>query len=234
MIMEKTTGLPRHIAFIMDGNGRWAGQRGSSRLRGHRAGVANIRPIIKSLSERGVEYVTLYAFSTENWNRPEGEVRGLFRLLEEVIDREARELHKNGVRIRHVGSLEGLSPKLQKSINKALELTEKNTRLTLGIAFNYGGRAEIVDAVRRLIADGVPPGDIDEELFARYLYTADFPEVDLVIRTGGEVRTSNFLVWQAAYAEYYFTPVLWPDFGEEELEKALATYSQRQRRFGGL
>lgn len=204
------------------------------RLAGHRAGVENVRPIIKSLDKHGIGYVTLYTFSTENWSRPEGEVSGLLRLLEDVIEEEARELHKSGVRIRHIGRLEGLPSVLQESTNRAVKLTEKNRGMTLGVAFNYGGRMEILDAARRLIAEGVPPQNIDEKMFGDYLYTAGFPDVDLVVRTGGEIRTSNFLVWQAAYSEYYFTPVLWPDFGEEDLDKALLTYSRRQRRFGGL
>lgn len=228
------TALPRHVAFIMDGNGRWAEQRGLSRLDGHRAGVKNIRSIIKFLNSKAIEYVTLYAFSTENWKRPENEVNGLFHILAEIIGEESRELHKNNVRIRHIGSLDGLSPRLQESIEKALKLTADNSGMTLGVALNYGGRAEIVDAVRRIIADGVIPEKIDEKSFRDYLYTADFPDVDLVIRTGGEIRTSNLLIWQTAYSEYYFTPVLWPDFNEEELEKALQAYSLRQRRFGGL
>jgi undecaprenyl diphosphate synthase len=226
--------LPRHVAFILDGNGRWAEQRHLPRLEGHRAGVANTRPVIKYLSQRGIKCATLYAFSTENWSRPQDEVNGLLRLLQEVIDKEAHELHKNGVRIRHIGRLEGLSPGLQKSVSQAVKLTENNTGMTLGVAFNYGGRMEIIDAARRLIIDRVPSQNIDEKIFSDYLYTAGLPDVDLVIRTGGEIRTSNFLIWQAAYAEYYFTPILWPDFNEEELEKALLTYSQRQRRFGGL
>jgi undecaprenyl diphosphate synthase len=228
--MNKITGGPRHVAFIMDGSGRWAERRGLSRIEGHRAGVRNIRPVIKYLNRHGVEYVTLYAFSTENWSRPEDEVKGLLRLLEDVIEPETRELHKNNVRIRHIGSNEGLSRKLQNAIEAAI----KNTGMTVGVAFNYGGRAEIINAVNRLVSEGVPPGKIDEELFGRYLYTAGFPDVDLVVRTSGEIRTSNFLIWQAAYSEYYFTQVLWPDFNEEHLEKALQTYSQRQRRFGGL
>jgi len=232
--MKRITSIPHHIAFIMDGNGRWAEQRKLPRLGGHRAGVANIRPIIKCLDKYGVEYVTLYAFSTENWNRPAGEVNGLLHLLDEVIDTESRELHKNGVRIRHVGCLQEMSPSLQESIRKAVKLTENNTGMTLGVALNYGGRMEILEAARRLIAEGVPLQNIDEKLFGNYLYTAGFPDVDMVIRTGGEMRTSNFLIWQAAYSEYYFTPVLWPDFREDDLEKALQTYSQRQRRFGGL
>ena len=226
--------VPRHIAFIMDGNGRWAEQRELTRYQGHQAGVKNIRPIIKYLGEHGVEYITLYAFSTENWNRPADEVNGLFKLLEEVIEEESRELHKNNVRILHIGSLEGISAGLKDSIKEAIELTRKNAGLTVGVAFNYGGRAEILAAVRRLIADKIPPHDIDEKLFGEYLYTAGFPEADMVVRTGGEFRTSNFLVWQAAYSVYYFTPVLWPDFNEENLEEALLTYGQRQRRFGGL
>lgn len=232
--MERITILPRHIAFIMDGNGRWAEQHGLPRLEGHRAGVENIRPIIKCLDKHGIGYVTIYAFSTENWSRPEDEVSGLLHLLEEVIDEEARELHKNNVRIRHVGRLEGLPPGLQQSLNRSVKLTENNIGMTFGVAFNYGGRMEILDAVRNLMAKGVPPQDIDEKLFGNYLYTAGFPDVDMVIRTGGEIRTSNFLIWQAAYSEYYFTLVLWPDFNEKELERALLTYSQRQRRFGGL
>lgn len=232
--MESITSIPRHIAFIMDGNGRWAEQRGLPRLEGHQAGVKNIRPIIIYLNKHGIKYLTLYAFSTENWNRPDDEISGLFHLLEDVIEREARELHKNGVRIRHIGRLEGLYPELQKSIKRAVNLTQNNTGMTVGVALNYGGRAEILDAVHQLMVDRVPPQDIDEKLFGEYLYTNGFPEVDMVIRTGGEIRTSNFLIWQAAYSEYYFTPVLWPDFKEEDLEKALLTYSQRQRRFGRL
>ena len=228
------TRLPRHIAFIMDGNGRWAEQRGLSRLEGHRAGVKNVRPIIKSLHSKGIKYVTLYAFSTENWKRPEDEVNGLFRILEEVIIPESQELCKNGVKIRHIGSLEGLSVNLQDSINNALKLTEDNTGMILGVALNYGGRAEIIDAVRQIINSGTKSEQIDERKFRDYLYTVDFPDVDLVIRTGGELRTSNLLIWQTAYSEYYFTPVLWPDFNEEELEKALQSFSQRERRFGGL
>lgn len=231
---EQDTTIPRHIAFIMDGNGRWAEKRGLPRHRGHQAGVKNIRPIIKYLSQNGIDYVTLYAFSTENWSRPDDEVNGLFQLLEEVIEEESRELHENNVRILHVGSLEGITEGLKKSINEAVKLTSNNTGLTVGVAFNYGGRAEIIQAVRRLIVDQIQPQNIDEKLFSKYLYTTDFPEVDMVIRTGGEFRTSNFLIWQAAYSEYYFTSVLWPDFNEEKLKKALSTYRRRQRRFGGL
>ena len=231
---KKAIRLPEHIAFIMDGNGRWARQRGLPRLEGHRVGVENTHSIIKDLHQRHIKYATLYGFSTENWSRPEDEVDGLFQLLGEVIDRETLELHKKGIRLLHLGRIERLSPMLQQAINKAIELTKNNTGMTVSLAFDYGGRSEILDAVRRLIAEGIPPQRIDEKLFGNYLYTAGLPDVDLVIRTGGEIRVSNFLVWQAAYSEYYFTKILWPDFNDEELDKALLSYSQRQRRFGGL
>jgi len=231
--METITALPHHVAIILDGNGRWAEKRGLPRLSGHRAGVRNLRRILKALGKYGIEYVTLYAFSTENWNRPADEVNGIFGILTEVVGREARELHKNGVKIRHIGRLEGLPEKVRKSIEKAIKLTENNLGMTLAVALNYGGRAEILDAIRRIGDDKIPLGNIDENVFSKYLYTAGLPDVDLVIRTSGEMRTSNFLIWQAAYSEYYFTPVLWPDFDEAELEKALLAYSQRQRRFGG-
>lgn len=232
--MDKITGLPGHIAIIPDGNGRWAESRGMARLDGHKAGVENIRPTISHLSKRGIGHVTFYAFSSENWNRPRQEVNGLFGLLEAIIDTESRKLHENGVKIRHIGSDAGLTPGLLASIDRAEQLTGSNTGMSLNIALNYGGRMEIVEAARRIVAAGVPADSIDEDMFAGYLFTAGLPEVDLVIRTGGEFRTSNFLIWQAVYSEYYFTPVLWPDFNEEELDKALKTYSRRQRRFGGL
>jgi undecaprenyl diphosphate synthase len=231
--METIAAIPRHVAFILDGNGRWAEKRGLPRLEGHRAGVKNIRRILKCLNKHGIEYVTLYAFSTENWNRPADEVNGIFDILMQVVGRETRQLHKNGVRIRHIGRLHGLPEGVQKSIARAVTLTENNRGMTLGVALNYGGRAEILDAVSRIAADKIPPQDIDEQLFGRYLYTDGMPDVDLIIRTSGEMRTSNFLIWQSAYSEYYFTPVLWPDFDEVELEKALLAYSRRQRRFGG-
>jgi len=231
--MKKIAALPRHIAFILDGNGRWAEKRDLPRLEGHRAGVKNVRRILRSLDNYGIETVTLYAFSTENWNRPADEVNGIFDILMKMIGRETRELHKNGVKIRHIGRLQGLPRGVQRSIKKAVELTKNNHGMKLNVALNYGGRAEILDAITRIIQDKISPCDIDEKLFSKYLYTAGLPDVDLVIRTSGEMRTSNFLIWQSAYSEYYFTPVLWPDFDEEELEKALLAYSQRQRRFGG-
>ena len=226
--------IPQHVALIMDGNGRWAEQRGLSRVEGHRAGVKHIRSLILYLDSKGVKFVTLYAFSTENWSRPEEEVAGIFNILKEIIVGESHELKKNGIRIRHIGSLEGLPEQLQKSIKKTAELTASNGGLTLNIALNYGGRAEILEAVRSLIASGVKAEDVSEKIFREHLYTADEPDVDLVIRTGGEMRISNLLIWQTAYSEYYFTPVLWPDFDTAELEKALQEFSRRQRRFGGL
>ncbi len=226
--------LPSHVAIIMDGNGRWAEQRGLPRIDGHRAGIEAVRSTIECLDEYQIKYVTLYGFSTENWKRPKDEVDGLFRLLTEIIDRETAKLHQRGVRLRHLGQLDKLSPHLRQAIKRAEELTGDNPGMTIAFALNYGGRAEILDAVRQLIAEGIPRQKIDEGFFDRYLYTAGLPDVDLVIRTGGELRLSNFLVWQAAYAEYYFTDLLWPDFNHEEIEKALLSYSQRQRRFGGL
>lgn len=226
--------VPTHVAIIMDGNGRWAKARGLHRLDGHRAGVDNIRRVLEACVKYGVKILTIYAFSTENWQRPEYEVQGLLRLLERVLEREVQELHENGVQLRHLGRLDGLSEWLQKQIKEAIELTRNNDRLILNIAFNYGGRAEIVEATRKLIQDGIPPDAIDEELFSHYLYTAGLPDPDLVIRTSGEMRISNFLLWQAAYSELYATPTYWPDFDEEELYKALVAYSRRERRFGRI
>jgi len=231
---EALVTIPQHVGIIMDGNGRWAREHGLPRLEGHRAGTENIRRVLEACSEFGIKILTIYAFSTENWGRPQVEVRGLMRILEEVIDREVQSLHKNGVQLRHIGRLEGLSQRLQQAVRDALELTKENDRLILNVAFNYGGRSEILDAVRRLMGDGISPQELSEELFERYLYTAGLPPPDLIIRTGGEMRLSNFLIWQAAYAEYYSTPTYWPDFNEEELHKALLAYSQRERRFGLL
>jgi undecaprenyl diphosphate synthase len=230
----KLTRLPEHVAIIMDGNGRWARQRHLPRLVGHRAGVENMRAVISYCNQIKLKYLTLFGFSTENWNRPKEEINGLLGLLQESIDEEALILHRQGVRIRHLGQLERLPRKLQAAIKKAVDLTRNNTGLNFNIAFNYGGRSEIIDAVRRLIAEGIPAQKINEKMFSRYLYTADLPDVDLLIRTGGELRVSNFLIWQAAYSEFYFTDVLWPDFDQKEIDKALLAYSQRQRRFGGL
>jgi undecaprenyl diphosphate synthase len=226
--------LPDHVAIIMDGNGRWAKRRGLPRIRGHRSGTENIRKVVECFSEHQVPYLTLYAFSTENWARPKSEVRGLFDILAQVIDRESKELHRKGVRLRHLGRIEGLAPALQAKVRKAVDLTKDNTRLNLSIAFDYGGRAEIVEAVRRIVHEGIAPEAITESTISSHLYTTDIPEPDLIIRTGGEMRLSNFLIWQSAYSEYYSTPTLWPDFDAAEIEKALLAYSGRERRFGGL
>jgi undecaprenyl diphosphate synthase len=217
----------------MDGNGRWAQRKGLPRLAGHRAGTENIRRVLTGCVEFGVKILTIYAFSTENWKRPQDEVRGLMRIFARVIDRELGELHKQGVQLRHVGRMEGISDNLQAKVQRAIELTKNNDRIVLNVAFNYGGRAEIVDAVRRIVQNGVPPEEITEDTISHYLYT-HCPDPDLIIRTSGEFRTSNFLLWQAAYAEYYVTPTHWPDFDKEELYQALLAYSQRERRFGQI
>jgi undecaprenyl diphosphate synthase len=224
--------LPRHVAIIMDGNGRWANERGLPRLHGHRAGTDNVRTVLTASVEFGIQYLTIYAFSTENWNRPADEVRGLFEIMAEVIRSETEDLHQNGVCVRHVGRTDGLPRELAEAIRDATALTKDNRKLILNVAFNYGGRAELVDAVRRMIRDGVPAESVTEELIGRYLYTGGQPDPDLIIRTAGEMRLSNFLIWQSAYAEYYFTPTYWPDFDREELRRALAAYARRQRRFG--
>jgi undecaprenyl diphosphate synthase len=226
--------VPQHVAVIMDGNGRWARARGLPRLAGHHAGVDNLRRVLEACVEFGVRYLTIYAFSTENWTRPPDEVQGLLNILEDVIDRELQELHANGVQLRHIGRLEGLSPPLQKKVREAVALTQNNTKLVLNIAWNYGGRDEIVHAIQRMIADGVDPSEVDEDLVHRYLFTSASPDPDLIIRTSGELRVSNFLIWQGAYAEWYVTPTYWPDFGRDELLEALWEFARRERRFGGV
>jgi len=190
--------------------------------------------VVEGFEHHNVKYLTIYAFSTENWSRPRTEVRGLFHILAEVIDRETKALHEKGVKLRYLGRLNGLSKQLQSKVNKAIDITKNNTKINLNLAFNYGGRAEILDAIRRIATDGIAPEDITESLFNNYLYTADVPDPDLIIRTAGEMRLSNFLIWQGAYSEYYSTPTLWPEFGDNEIEQALLAYSQRERRFGGL
>ncbi len=218
----------------MDGNGRWARARGLSRQEGHRAGTENIRRIIQYLGDRGIKYLTLYAFSTENWTRPRPEVRALMSLIGRVIKREVKELNERGVRLVHIGRLDNLAPGLRRQVVDAVELTKGNTEMTVAVAFDYGGRAEIVDAVRRIIEDGLSASDVDEETISSHLYTAGMPDPDLVVRTAGEMRLSNFLIWQAAYAEYYSTPTYWPDFGPDNMGEALREYAKRERRFGGL
>ena len=230
---EPSAPLPQHVAVIMDGNGRWAAQRGLRPTDGHRAGTENIRAAIEAFAERGIRYLTLFAFSTENWSRPRPEVRGLMRILSSTIDREVQPLHEAGVQLRYIGRLGALSAQLQRKIDEAVALTRGNSRMTVCVAFNYGGRTELVDAVRRIAADGIEPQRIDEALINRYLYTGDMPDPDLIIRTGGDQRVSNFLIWQAAYAEYVFTPTWWPDFGAEDVDAALEAYAGRCRNFGG-
>jgi len=224
--------VPQHVAMIMDGNGRWAIQRGLPRLAGHKAGTENLRRVIRSTVEFGVKYLTIYAFSTENWGRPAEEVNGLMLILQNVIDRELNELHKEGVQLRHIGRLEALDLAIQKKVLNAIELTKNNDRLILNVAFNYGGRDEIVCAIQKIIKDGIPAEDVTDELVNKYLFTAGVPDPDLIIRTSGELRVSNFLIWQAAYSEWYITPTFWPDFDKEEYRRALETFAHRDRRFG--
>ena len=231
--MSETKGPPRHVAIIMDGNGRWAKKHGLSRLAGHDAGGNNIQPIVRLLADSGVRYATLYMFSTENWNRSKIEVGGLLRLLARKIEGETQAFHRINVRLLHLGRLDRLSQRLRTKVQAAVELTRNNTGLTLCLAFDYGSRDEIVRAARDIADAGLPGSDIDESAFARHLYLPEVPEPDLIIRTGGESRLSNFLLWQAAYSELYFTPVLWPDFGPKDIEEALSEYKRRQRRFGG-
>lgn len=226
--------IPQHVAIIMDGNGRWAIARGLPRLAGHRAGTENLRRIIEACIEFGVQYLTIYAFSTENWGRPLEEVQGLMRILEDVIDRELQELHDQGVKLRHIGRLDRLEASLREKVLYAVEFTKDNDRLVLNVAFNYGGRDEIVCAIQRIIKDNVKADEVSDELVSQYLFTAGVPDPDMIIRTSGELRGSNFLIWQGAYCEWFFTPTYWPDFDKKEFLLALEEFSQRQRRYGGI
>jgi undecaprenyl diphosphate synthase len=227
--------IPRHVACVMDGNGRWATKRGLKRTDGHAAGEEALWDTVDGALDLGIGYLTVYAFSTENWKRPVDEVRYLMRFNEDILVRRRDELNERGVRIRFAGRRDWRVPKrLIKRQDEALALTARNTRMTLTIAFNYGGRAEIVDAVRQLVADGARPDDITEKAIARHLYLPDIPDPDLVIRTSGEYRTSNFLMWQAAYSELVFTDVLWPDFRRGHLYEAVREFQRRERRFGGI
>ena len=231
---EKPGKVPTHIAIIMDGNGRWAAARGLPRLAGHRAGTENLRRVIRACVEFGIQYLTIYAFSTENWGRPKEEVEGLMQIVEDVIDKELGELDKEGVQLRHIGRLEHVNPTLRDKVLHAVEMTKNNTRLKLNIAFNYGGRDEIVCAVSAMLHDGVKPEEVNEQLISQYMFTAGIPDPDLIVRTSGEMRISNFLIWQSAYSEWYVTNSYWPDFDKEELRKALVDYNQRERRYGRL
>jgi undecaprenyl diphosphate synthase len=227
-----TAAVPRHLAIVMDGNRRWARKKHLPAIAGHRAGVDTIRRTLRAARERGVEYLTLYSFSTENWSRDEEEVGALMALLEETIRRETRSLVDDQVQLRVIGRLGELSERLQKAIAGAVEATSDGKRGVMTLAFNYGGRAEIVDAVRRLVRDGVPADKVDEATIAARLYAPGHPDPDLLIRTGGELRVSNFLLWEVAYSEMWATQVLWPDFSVADLDAALASYSERERRFG--
>lgn len=232
--MSGDSSLPRHVAIIMDGNGRWAKQRGLPRIEGHRAGAKNVRKVARAFADHGVKYLTLFAFSTENWDRPQEEVTGLLHLLSQSIDEEIQRFHQANIKLVHIGKPDRLPLELKRKVKSATELTKDNTGMTLCLAFDYGSRSEIVDAVRCIKEGNVSPESISETIFSSYLSTADIPDPDLLIRTGGEFRLSNFLLWQVAYSELYFTPVSWPDFNEKEIEKTLLDYKQRQRRFGNL
>ena len=223
---------PTHVAIIMDGNGRWAKRRGLPRSEGHRQGTENLRGIIRAAVEFGVKIMTIYAFSTENWSRPRREVMLLMRILEMVIDRELRELHDEGVQIRHIGELNGVEPRLARKVIDACHMTRHNKRLILNVAFNYGGRDEIVHAVQNIVRDGIAAEQITEDTISDYIYTSDLPDPDLIIRTSGEFRLSNFLIWQGAYSEIYTTPTYWPDFDREAFYDALVEFGNRRRRFG--
>jgi undecaprenyl diphosphate synthase len=226
--------IPTHVAIIMDGNGRWAISRGLPRLAGHRAGTENLRRIIEACIEFGIHYLTIYAFSTENWGRPKEEVEGLMKIFEDVIDRELQELHDQGVQLRHIGRLDRLDPVFREKVLHALEFTRHNDRLVLNVAFNYGGRDEIINAIQHMIQEGIPAEGVTVDCVNRYLFTAGVPDPDLIIRTSGELRGSNFLIWQGAYSEWIFSPVYWPDFDKEQLRQALLEYSRRERRYGGI
>ncbi len=226
--------VPRHIAVIMDGNGRWAKKRGLPRLLGHRQGTENLRRIIKACVRAGVRYLTIYAFSTENWGRPQDELKGLMQIFNDAFVNEISELVREGVRILHIGQREGIPADLLNKIDQAVERSEDNRRLILSVGLNYGGRNEIMHAVRKIVASGVAPEEVTEALISENLFTAGTPDPDLVIRTSGEYRISNFLLWQSAYAEWDFPETLWPDFGVEELYASIERYAKRDRRFGKL
>ncbi len=230
--LEKPAKIPQHVAIIMDGNGRWAQEKGLPRVSGHKAGTENLREVIEASVEFGIQYLTIYAFSTENWKRPQEEVQGLMGIFKTMLDRELNNLHENGVQLRHFGCLDRIEKNLKKKVLEAIELTKDNQTLTLNVAFNYGGRNEVLRAIQAIIMDGLPPEKVDEDLFSTYLYSAGCPDPDLIIRTSGEFRCSNFLIWQGAYSEWYFTPTYWPDFGREDLHEALIDYNQRERRYG--
>lgn len=224
--------IPEHVAIIMDGNGRWAKRRGLPRMAGHHRGIKRVRAIIPAAKNYGIKILSLFAFSTENWNRPRREIRGLFKALEKYLKDEVEELQKNNVYLHPIGRLERFPISLQKELSRAEKVTRNNRGLILNLALNYGGRSDIVDAVKKVIAD--QPKKIDEETFSKYLYTADQPDPNLLIRTSGELRISNFFLWQLAYTELWITPILWPDFKKEDLLQAILDYQKRERRFGRI
>jgi undecaprenyl diphosphate synthase len=229
------SGLPRHVAIVMDGNGRWAQQRGLPRTDGHAAGEAALFDTVEGALDVGLAHLTVFAFSTENWNRPIDEVRFLMGFNRSILQRRTEELAARNVRIRTAGRLDRRVPRtVERQMRRSVERTADNTGLVFTIAFNYGGRAEIVDAVRQLVADGVPPDKVDEQAIAERLYQPDLPDVDLVVRTSGEYRLSNFLLWQVAYAELVFTDTLWPDFRRDHLFEAIRAFQRRERRFGSV
>ena len=232
------TALPEHIAIIMDGNGRWARKRGLPRVAGHRAGITAVREVIEGSAELGIKVLTLYAFSVENWKRPHSEVATLMQLLKEYLNKELENIHKNNIRFGTIGRTDELDVSVQKQLEKAITTTRNNTGMVFNVALNYGGRAEIVDAVNQLLRNGgkdaAARGGISEDDFAKYLYTAGQPDPDLLIRTSGELRISNFLLWQIAYAEIWVTETLWPDFDRQNLYEAIIAYQKRERRYGGL
>jgi len=228
--------IPRHVAIIMDGNGRWAQARGISRNEGHKKGLDALRSVIRAANDLGIRWLTLYAFSLENWNRPKLEVASLMGLLERYLEIEIDEVMRNGIRLRSIGRPDRLPPRIRKKVDAAIERTQHNRNMTLVFALSYSGRSEIVDAARKLLREAelgkIDPETLDEKTFAAYLYDPEVPDPDLLIRTGAELRVSNFLLWQIAYTEIYCTDVMWPDFGERELHEAIRNYQNRERRFG--
>jgi undecaprenyl diphosphate synthase len=237
-VTKRTSSIPEHVAIIMDGNGRWAQQRGWPRIRGHREGAESVRAILKAAKKAGIKYLTLYAFSVENWVRPPAEIRGLMGLLKEFLREQEFELHENRIRLRAIGRISDLPGTVRKELERVMVATAKYNERTLILALSYGGRAEIVDAVRKIAvkvkAGELDPNKVDEKFVAQHLYAPDIPDPDLMIRTSGEMRISNFLLWQLSYSELYITDVLWPDFREEEFMKALEEYARRNRRFGDI
>ena len=231
---QQSNNIPKHVAVIMDGNGRWAKKRGLPRTAGHAVGAETFRKIATACKNRGIEYLTVYAFSTENWKRPQNEVDAIMALLKQYLEEAIEEIPKKNISLRVIGDQSPLSDELKALIVKTDELSKKSTGLHVNVCINYGGRAELVHAIRRIVSSGAKPDEIDEALISANLDTAGIPDPDLIIRPSGEIRISNFLLWESAYAEYYFTPVLWPDFDREELYRAIVSYQSRSRRFGAV